>query len=100
MTHIKYRAVVDPQFFGTVVNGMPLNCVADDFLPYGIAKVGPGHYSMGCCHKSTPVLFTEETLFAAFVLIADSLCAAAMGQSGIPVVDWMPEVFLLHQAVY
>lgn len=40
MAHIKYRAVVNAQFFGAVINGIPLYRVADDFLLYRFAKVG------------------------------------------------------------
>ena len=74
MAHIKYRAVVNVQFFGTIVNGIPLYRVTDKLLPYSFTN----HDSIGCCHKSTPALLTEETLFAAFVPIADSLCTATI----------------------
>lgn len=79
MAHVKYRAVVNAKFPCAVVNGIALYRVADDFLSYGFAKMGLRHDGMGGCHKSTPTLFAEETLFAAFVSIADGFCAAAIG---------------------
>lgn len=40
MAHIKYRAVVNVQFFGAVVNGIPLYRVANELPPYSFTNVG------------------------------------------------------------
>lgn len=76
--------VVTVQLFSAKINGMPVDRIADDFLPHIFAKVGPEHYSMGHCHKNTSALLAKEPLFTSFLSIEDSLSAIAIGTTRNP----------------